>query len=607
MANLHLVTGYAGESHVTSADQGTFHTAIFGSEQVVLGKGNKLAASVNGNTVTILDGDILMQGRYIRLAEGKSVNLVIEEGKEEKVRNDLIVARYTKNEITAIEECNLVVIKGTETEGVATDPEYISGNILDGDLVNDMPLYRVTVNGLAVRTPEVLFEVFDTTVPEIPITFDKKLANKQDRTDILATDNEIDDGDTMPYFKRTDGTHKAVPWGIMKSKISAAFDNPEQVGDLKSTIRTDVGDKYLLANGAEFKHSEYPSLTSLCPAKLRLDKPTDCPGVMLYDVEYNDGIWVAIGCTSAGVPWVFTTTDPREGAWTANQIDESTTVVLSKVAYGGGVWAAVGYRTSDSYPCIYTTTDPTGTWTLQIIEEAASTLNCIAFGDGTWVAVGDSYRYINTTNATGTWTKQSGGGDWIAFGDGTWLRFSGYATPYSTTDPTGTWTTGKSFASSNVPARAVYANGVWVAQVWYDGGFTTYTHWTTDLTATWTKYQLSSSTHCYAWDLAVLDNGQIIVPMGYRSDTEIDAWYVNIPPLNGGSSTSRTYSSVTSNVGFNFMPSGIATDGEMWVAVGYDVDKGNTTTQYIFGNFKPYLPTITSMDDDAYVYIRAKE
>lgn len=166
MANLHLVTGYAGREHVTAADQGAFNVAMLGSGQFVMDKGKKLAASiVSNNQIRVLDGDIYMQGRFIRLNEGSYADLVIENGTQGYQRNDLIVARYTKAVETGIEEVNLVVIKGTAVASNPKDPSYSNGNIIEGKAyLNDMPLYRVTLSGLTIQSLVPLFIVKNCTV-----------------------------------------------------------------------------------------------------------------------------------------------------------------------------------------------------------------------------------------------------------------------------------------------------------------------------------------------------------------------------------------------------------------------------------------------------------
>ena len=158
---LHLVTGYEGAEHIQSQDQGSFNIAAFGEGQYVLDHGYKFeAALLAGNTVRIKDGDMLMQGHHIRLAAATSEEINIDNGTAGMMRNDLIVARYTKNNSTGTEAIQFVVIKGTETASSPVDPEYNTGIITDGnDLINDFPLYRVSLNGTDITISDPLFEV----------------------------------------------------------------------------------------------------------------------------------------------------------------------------------------------------------------------------------------------------------------------------------------------------------------------------------------------------------------------------------------------------------------------------------------------------------------
>lgn len=174
MGNLHLVTGYAGAAHVTAADHGSFQAAVFGEGNYVLNRGSKLATTtISNNSIRVHDGDLLFQGRHIRLNEGTYVDLAIENGAQGSNRNDLIVARYTKDSVSGVEDCNLMVIKGKATTGTAVDPEYTNGDIInDHVLVADMPLYRVPLNGLTVQTLVPLFEN-TTFIPDGSVTFVK--------------------------------------------------------------------------------------------------------------------------------------------------------------------------------------------------------------------------------------------------------------------------------------------------------------------------------------------------------------------------------------------------------------------------------------------------
>lgn len=196
MGNLHLVTGYAGKAHVMAADHGSLNAALFGSGQYVLNRGNKFAASiVTNNLIKVLDGDLMIQGRHVRLNEGAYVELTIENGEQGMLRNDLIVARYTKDSGTGVEDCSLVVIKGTAAESGPADPEYTSADIIEGNaILADMPLYRVPLNGVTIEDLVPLFSEANIGVSKEEIErWNSKADGNHKHDDRYYTEAEIDE------------------------------------------------------------------------------------------------------------------------------------------------------------------------------------------------------------------------------------------------------------------------------------------------------------------------------------------------------------------------------------------------------------------------------
>ncbi len=156
----HLVTGYQGVEHITSDDVGSFNAALMGNGEFVLDRGSKLAFEiVTNNRIRIKDGDILMQGRHIRLKETEEINL--DSGTQGKKRHDLIVVRYEKQPGTGIESATLEVVKGAILDS-GEDPDLITGDISDGALVNQMPLYRVVIDGIDLSDVQTIFNTVET-------------------------------------------------------------------------------------------------------------------------------------------------------------------------------------------------------------------------------------------------------------------------------------------------------------------------------------------------------------------------------------------------------------------------------------------------------------
>lgn len=156
---MNIVTGYTGQPHVTSNAVQGFNQGIFGTGNYVLNVGNKFNAVLTGvNTVTISDGEGVLQGVHFRIDPGTTEDVNIANGTTGYKRIDFICARYTKNALTGVESVNLVVVEGTPAASTPTEPTINTGEVLLGGSPVDFPLYEVDLNGLT-PTIKSLFTV----------------------------------------------------------------------------------------------------------------------------------------------------------------------------------------------------------------------------------------------------------------------------------------------------------------------------------------------------------------------------------------------------------------------------------------------------------------
>ncbi len=148
-----LVTGKGVDSHVGSDDIGLYNARTIGPGRYILSGCE--ASVVNANTVRIGEGEMLIDGRYVRVKGSEDV--AIQSGVVDKKRIDLIAVRYSKG-TDGVEDSPIAAIPGTPTAGEPADPAHVDGSILDGDVDVDIPVYRVRVDGLAVGDPELLID-----------------------------------------------------------------------------------------------------------------------------------------------------------------------------------------------------------------------------------------------------------------------------------------------------------------------------------------------------------------------------------------------------------------------------------------------------------------
>lgn len=176
MGNVHLVTGYRGEAHVTSRDQAEINVAMFGRGDAVLrgyygstDNGVLAASMIDNNTVSVSQGKLYMQGRYVMI--DSAVELKMETGTQGKYRKDLIVAKYTLNTTDGVEDVNLIVLKGTPagTETGAAVPEATYGSIAEGK-THEMALFVVHFDGLNITSVEPVYTIMGRPLSDFPIS-----------------------------------------------------------------------------------------------------------------------------------------------------------------------------------------------------------------------------------------------------------------------------------------------------------------------------------------------------------------------------------------------------------------------------------------------------
>ena len=164
---MEIITGYTGKPHVTAEQDRDVNEGIFDTGSFILKTGSQLAAElVSNNEIKVRDGVLVIQGCTAVIKKNTYDPVTIANGSQGMKRIDLIVARYNKNEETKIEEVMLKVIQGTPNASTAAVPTYKTGDIQSGDLVADMPLYKVTLDGLNVTSVDKMFTVIPT-LPEL--------------------------------------------------------------------------------------------------------------------------------------------------------------------------------------------------------------------------------------------------------------------------------------------------------------------------------------------------------------------------------------------------------------------------------------------------------
>ena len=157
---MNIIFGYKADPHITAQQLRDTYVGIFGNDAHVLDVGSQLAATVVSATeVQIADGVMVAQGCTASIENGVTESLTIANGSQGMLRKDLIVAQYTKNSGTGVENMGLAVKTGTPAASSPATPAYTTGSVAEGDTLVEFPLYVVNLDGISITSVERLVDV----------------------------------------------------------------------------------------------------------------------------------------------------------------------------------------------------------------------------------------------------------------------------------------------------------------------------------------------------------------------------------------------------------------------------------------------------------------
>lgn len=211
-----IATAHKGKPHISAEMWAELNRGITGNESYVMEGGQKFKSElVSNNLLKIHDGSGMMQGRHVFIPVGQSDELTIENGNQGMKRIDLVVARYTKDENTKIENTDTIIIKGTPSESNPVAPAHIEGDIRAGDMKADWPLYEVELDGISVVEVRPLFKAL-MSMSKI----NKSLSYIKDH--IVESGKIKVSGDIYNYYEKY-ASGKLVQWGIANYSYTSGY------------------------------------------------------------------------------------------------------------------------------------------------------------------------------------------------------------------------------------------------------------------------------------------------------------------------------------------------------------------------------------------------
>lgn len=246
-------TAVEAAGHIYAEDDAAIFQSMFGGDGV-LNIGNCLKSTViSNNKVRISDGVLSVGGHIGRLSHADYQDMTIENGATGYNRNDIIYARFLTS--GNVDSFILAVKKGTATTGTATDPALVQGNLYEGAVERDYPLYRVKLSGLSISSVDQLF----TVIPTIP---DLKAQMEKDKAEINQSLGLLSEGIQAVSKKQNfcKGSDR-----LLTDVLIIDFKNPKGESNSYGVIATEDASKLLnspVTDGAFYAYREVLTIKS---------------------------------------------------------------------------------------------------------------------------------------------------------------------------------------------------------------------------------------------------------------------------------------------------------------------------------------------------------
>lgn len=157
-----IVSGRTGSPHVTSQQFRQMLEGIIGQGSYIITSGENLKPELSSNNLMKIRSGMMAHHGCISCVDiGTYDEVTLTNGSQGMKRIDLIVNRYTRNAETEVENCSWKVIQGTPVASNPAVPAYTSGNLQNGDLVDECPAFEVHYDGINVTEVKSLLSVAD--------------------------------------------------------------------------------------------------------------------------------------------------------------------------------------------------------------------------------------------------------------------------------------------------------------------------------------------------------------------------------------------------------------------------------------------------------------
>ena len=227
-----IVSGRTGSPHVTSQQFRQMLEGIIGQGSYIITSGENLKPELSSNNLLKIRSGMMAHHGCISCVDiGTYDEVTLTNGSQGMKRIDLIVNRYTRNAETEVENCSWKVIQGTPVASNPAVPAYTSGNLQDGDLVDECPAFEVHYDGINVTEVKSLLSVTDglselsSKLKNAETTMNNNLKSLLSVKQVAVTNNiNVGAGKDFNYYLNPPTVNGYTPIGVIGYDLVGDWD-----------------------------------------------------------------------------------------------------------------------------------------------------------------------------------------------------------------------------------------------------------------------------------------------------------------------------------------------------------------------------------------------
>lgn len=215
---------------------------ILGQDSYILTSGENLKPELSSNNLLKIRSGMMCHHGCISCVEiGTYDEVTLTNGSQGMQRIDLVVNRYTRNAETEVEKCEWKVITGTAKASSPAVPTYTKGNLQEGDLVDECPVFEIHYNGINVTEVKSLLSVAGSLAE-----LNGKLEKKVDATTLGF---EISETFTGQYLNSKPIYQKMISVGVLPNNTTKSISTGITGADY---IWVDMENSFAFNHGASY-------------------------------------------------------------------------------------------------------------------------------------------------------------------------------------------------------------------------------------------------------------------------------------------------------------------------------------------------------------------